>query len=184
DPELRMRPTELDARWVEDSSLLLLDSEDLDLARWMIARARAAGVPVLLDAERWETGVREILREVDFPVVSGPLVRELSAAGDLGEGLREIIGDHTVMAIATLGARGALARHGDRVLEVGPPRVEVLDTTGAGDVFRGCLAWGLHRGLGAQEVLAVAVQGAAISCSGRGAQGRLPCRQDLLRGVS
>ncbi|MGE4651947.1 MAG: carbohydrate kinase family protein [Myxococcota bacterium] len=184
DPALRMRSTEWDARQVEASSLLLLDSEDLDLARWMIGRARAAGVPVLLDAERWEKGVREILREVDFPVVSGALVAELSAAGDLGAGLRELVGDRTVMAIATLGARGALARHGDRVLEVEAPRVEVLDTTGAGDVFRGCLAWGLHRGLGAEEVLAVAVRGAALACSGRGAQGKLPLREELLGGAS
>lgn len=184
DPALRMRLTELDTRRIESSALLMLDSEDLDVARWVVARARAAGVPVLLDAERWETEVREILREVDFPIVSGAMARQLSAAGDLGEGLRELMGADTVMAIATLGARGAVARHGERVLEVASPRVEVLDTTGAGDVFRGCFAWGLHRGLGAEELLAVAVRGAAFSCSGRGAQDKLPGREDLLRGGS
>ena len=184
DPALRMSPTELDARRIESSALLLLDSEDLDAARWVIARARAAGVPVILDAERWETEVREILREVDFPIVSGAVVRQLSAAGDLGEGLRELMGARTVMATATLGARGAVARRGERVLEAAPPRVEVLDTTGAGDVFRGCFAWGLHRGLGAEELLSAAVRGAAFSCSGRGAQGKLPGREDLLGGGS
>ena len=38
----------MDARRIESSALLLLDSEDLDAARWVIARARAAGVPSVL----------------------------------------------------------------------------------------------------------------------------------------
>jgi fructokinase len=35
----------------------------------------------------------------------------------------------------TLGARGALLLHGGELLQVPAPRVEVVDTTGAGDGF-------------------------------------------------
>jgi len=180
DPELRLQVERLDSAWIESGALLLLDCEDLDLAHWAISRARAASVPVMLDADRWEPAHRDLLRGVDFPIVSGAVARGLAAADELGEGLREIMGPRTVMATATLGARGATARLGSRVLEQSPPPVEVLDTTGAGDVFRGCFAWALHRGLGAAGVLAAAVRGAALSCSGRGAQGQLPSRDALL----
>ena len=179
DPRLRLDRDRLDASWIASSDLILLDCEDLDLARWVVARARAAAVPIVLDVDRWEPSLRELLRNVDFPIVSGAVARELSSTEQLGEGLREISGEHTVMAIATLGAQGATARYGNRVLEQRPPEVSVRDTTGAGDVFRGCFAWALHRGLGARGVLAAAVRGSAMACEGHGAQECLP-REDLL----
>ena len=183
-PELQLRVESSEAARIESSALLLLDCEDLEVARWAIARARAAGVPVVLDADCWEPAIRALLRVVDFPIVSGSIARELAASGSLGEGLRELMGDSTVMATATLGARGAVAHRGEQVLECSPPRVAVLDSTGAGDIFRACFVWALQRGLGAEDVLAAAVAGATDSCQGRGAQGRLPSPDTLLAAVS
>jgi len=183
DPSLRLRVERLERDLIGASALLLLDTEDRDAARWVIERAREAGVPVLLDAECCEPEVRELLRKVAFPIVSGAVAREVSAAGGLEEGLREFVGAETVMVTATLGARGAAARFGSRFIQQAPPPVDVLDTTGAGDIFRSCFAWALHRGLNADGVLATAVRGSALSCSGRGAQGHLPNRDDLLAAI-
>jgi ribokinase len=48
--------------------------------------------------------------------------------------------------VLTLGAEGAEAFHGDEELRVPAEQVQVVDTTGAGDVFCASFALALERG--------------------------------------
>ena len=48
------------------------------------------------------------------------------------------------LVVVTLGERGAIALHGRALVEVRAPRVEVVDTVGAGDVFGAALVAWLH----------------------------------------
>jgi sugar/nucleoside kinase (ribokinase family) len=83
------------------------------------------------------------------------------------------------MLVLTRGERGAVALSGDRVLEVPALEIQAVDTTGAGDVFRGAFAAALLEGLGARETLAFASAAAGLACLGRGAQGALPARDQV-----
>ena len=79
----------------------------------------------------------------------------------------------------TLGERGVLARRGKETLHVPAPRVEVVDTTGAGDGFvAGLLASApLEGDLGSALTMACAV-GSRV-CTRLGAVAGLPTRADL-----
>jgi sugar/nucleoside kinase (ribokinase family) len=81
------------------------------------------------------------------------------------------------MTVATLGSEGSLARFEGREIRTPAITVEVLDTTGAGDAFRGGLAsaW-LRAGNGAQvdQLLRYANAVAALNCRAVGAQAGLP----------
>ncbi|MFI6638160.1 ribokinase [Streptomyces sp. NPDC050504] len=81
--------------------------------------------------------------------------------------------------VVTLGAGGALAADGERTVRVASPRVEAVDTTGAGDAFTAALAWRL--GLGDDLVAAVrfAVRVGAAAVTRRGAQDSYPTRGEL-----
>ncbi|HWA63419.1 MAG TPA: PfkB family carbohydrate kinase, partial [Caulobacteraceae bacterium] len=85
-----------------------------------------------------------------------------------------LIGKVGKAVVVTLGARGAmLFQHHRPPIAAPPPKVEVVDTTGAGDAFTGAfaarwadgadpasaLAWGLAAGS-----LACTRKGAAVSC--------------------
>ncbi|MEI6710688.1 MAG: ribokinase, partial [Actinomycetota bacterium] len=77
--------------------------------------------------------------------------------------------------IVTLGARGAVHyQKGREVLRVGAPRVEVVDTVGAGDVFCAAYAVQLARHASADDALRFAVTAGALATRGVGAQGALP----------
>lgn len=78
-------------------------------------------------------------------------------------------------AVLTLGARGALVAEllGPRaeVTEVPAPKVDVVDTTGAGDAFVGALAWRLATRDTLREASALAAQVGAEATTVQGAQG-------------
>jgi sugar/nucleoside kinase (ribokinase family) len=57
--------------------------------------------------------------------------------------------------------------------------VEIVDTTGAGDVFRGALIDALLRGDAPHDILRFANAAAAISCTREGAIGGVPTRQEI-----
>ena len=152
--------------------LLLLDATDLALATTLAERARAEGVPVLLDLDAPAQGFERLLAAVDFPIVSQGFAA--AAYGSPPSALARLAALGARLPVVTLGAAGAMAQLGGRVLMSPAFAVEAVDTTGAGDVFHGAFAWGLLQGFGAEELLHVANAAAALACRELGAQGALP----------
>lgn len=80
----------------------------------------------------------------------------------------------------TLGARGAeLYRHGEKVAAATPPKVRVVDTTGAGDAFVGALVVALIENQPPGEALAFACAAGALAATRPGAQTSLPRRAEV-----
>ncbi len=178
DAGLRLPRETLLADDVARAQLLLVDLEHPDASQRAAALARSAGIPVVLDADQATEEAVAIAREVDFPIVSLGFAEEFSSDGSPETALRELWGPRTRMAVVTRGERGSIALFEDRILETPAPRVLPVDTTGAGDVFRGAFAWSLIRGFGPRRSLAEANAMAAENCRGRGSQGALPGRGD------
>ncbi|MCZ7414392.1 MULTISPECIES: ribokinase [unclassified Streptomyces] len=81
--------------------------------------------------------------------------------------------------VVTLGAAGALARGPEGTALVPAPRVEAVDSTGAGDAFTGALAWRLARGDGLATAVRFAVRAGAASVAQPGAQSSYPSPGEL-----
>jgi sugar/nucleoside kinase (ribokinase family) len=179
DPKLALAPADLEREPIELAGCLHVDAVDLEASRFAAERARRAGVPVLLDADGAAPGLEKLLGLVDFPIVSRGLAEAMGGRGGLRAALGELCALGARLAVVTLGEHGALARLGDRVIESPAFRVDVRDTTGAGDVFHAAFAWGLLEGLGPEPILRTANAAAAMSCRSLGAQGGLPTRDEL-----
>ena len=84
------------------------------------------------------------------------------------------------LVAVTLGARGAvLSRGGQELARAAPPRVEVVDATGAGDAFVAALTLALLEGREPQPALAFACAAGALAATRAGAQPSLPTRADV-----
>lgn len=68
----------------------------------------------------------------------------------------------------------------DTTFRVGPPSVDVVDTTGAGDVLNGYLAAELARGTDLERAVAVATVAAAMATRESGARNGVPSREAVL----
>ena len=77
--------------------------------------------------------------------------------------------------VVTLGSNGvAIAQPGRAVIRLPSQKVEVVDSTGAGDCFIGAFAAALGMGLSAEESAAFATRVAGLSVTKKGAQGSYP----------
>ena len=96
---------------------------------------------------------------------------ESLVGGLLGLGPRSVV--------VTLGASGALLAAGGSTRRLGAPKVEAIDTTGAGDAFVGALAARLAGGDGLEEAVPYAVLAGAVAVTREGAQGSLPTPEEV-----
>lgn len=78
------------------------------------------------------------------------------------------------IVVATLGAKGAVAYDGERVITVGTLPVTPVDTTGAGDAFVGAFAAALDGGATLEDALRHGVVAGALACLMEGAQPSMP----------
>jgi ribokinase len=82
----------------------------------------------------------------------------------------------------SLGETGAaLYRNGEEIAREAPPKVQVVDTVGAGDTFTAALTVALIEGMSERDALRFAVTAGALACTRPGAQPSLPQRADVDR---
>jgi sugar/nucleoside kinase (ribokinase family) len=139
--------------------------------------AREAGAHVTCDLESIGARTGELLRELTVPILAQGLPEALTGEDDPEQALRRLDAPHARLRCVTMGTQGALLLEGDRVHRVAALHVDVVDTTGAGDVFRGAFIAALLRGLAPEAILRFANAAAALSCTKAGALGGVPTRE-------
>jgi ribokinase len=93
---------------------------------------------------------------------------------------RELVLRHGCAVVMTLGAEGALVAEASGAMTGIPaPRVEVRDTTGAGDAFNGAFATRLAESGDIVEAARWGVLAGALACTGYGAVAALPSRDAI-----
>jgi sulfofructose kinase len=179
----------LDASAIDDgvfssARILLVDGSDARFARRAAQTARAAGVRTLCDVDEATPEVMSLLREIDVVIAPSHFVRLATGREQLRSGV-EALSEQTGAAavVATSGEDGASAWCAGEFVNVAAHPVRAVDTTGAGDAFRGAFAaaW-LSAGPEAPEltrILRFAAKVAALNCTRYGAQAGLPTRADL-----
>jgi tagatose 6-phosphate kinase len=141
----------------------------------LVALARTANVPVLIDAEGEpllaalaekptiaKPNAKELCRTLNVPLqMTHELIDSAAKLQDLGaENVIVSSGSSRVYGLEQ-GAKGEVAD----VWEVTPPRVTVSGTTGAGDSLAGGLLAAIHRGDSFSKALAFGVACASATCA-------------------
>ena len=191
DPALRMRPEDVNLKSVTSGRVLLVDCAETEAATKAARFARKAGIPTVIDVERMRPNIDSLLSEVDVIIAAQEFPSAYTGYPDLGRAVHQLYKRFKAsLVVVTLGDQGSLAVIEGREVSTSGFRVKVVDTTGAGDAFRGGFisAWLASDGNGdVTELLRYANAVAALNCRGLGARGGLPTRsevQKLLAAVS
>jgi ribokinase len=102
------------------------------------------------------------------------LGREVEGVDGARTAAQELLSTGPRTAVITVGEAGAVLATGESVEHLPAPKVDVVDTTGAGDAFVGALATRLAHGASLEEAVAYAVRAGAAAVTKEGAQGALP----------
>jgi ribokinase len=147
----------------------------------LAGRAHRRGARVVVNAAPSTPLPPALVDAIDVLVVNETEARhvaaELGLAGE--EALCDALGRGERQVIVTLGGAGALHAQRGVNARVSAPRVDVVDTVGAGDAFTGALAAALERGAAASRAMREAVAAGALACTAAGAQAALPRRDAI-----
>lgn len=144
-----------------------------------------AGGVVILSAAPAPKSLPELLPWVDLLLVNeGELRAVARTAGLPSDGEPTAVAAtlakrFEVSLVCTLGPRGAFVVTGQGEHEQRAPRVEVVDTTAAGDTFAGYLAASLADEVPMYQALARAVAAASITVTREGAAAAIPLAHEV-----
>jgi sulfofructose kinase len=179
---LEIRPGQVDRRWIERARLLHVDGHDVAAATQAARWARDARTPVTADIDNLYPGVEALLELVDHLLVTADFPARLLGVDDPFESLPLLARRYGCRVTGvTLGARGALAWDGTLFHHSPGFIVDVVDTTGAGDIFHGGYAWALLAAWDLPRRLDFACAAAALNCTAPGARGGIRPLEETLR---
>lgn len=184
DPRLALTPADLPDGWVARGRLLMIDATEPVVALGAAAQAHATGMPVMLDIDLPGPDADRLLAAADVVITSAAFPQAFTGASTPGAALAEIDERYRPALLAvTRGAQGVVARWQGREIAVPSIQIEAVDTTGAGDAFRGAFAaaWVATSGgdLDPMPLLRRAAVAGALSCRAVGAQAALPVLSEI-----
>jgi len=174
DPRVALEARDVNGDVIRSARLLHVDDVDLDASVEAARIAREYGLPVTSDIEQASEGVRALIDAVTVPIFAEHVPAALTGETDLARALPALRVPHHSMMAVTLGARGAMLLEGRHLHREPAVHVTPVDTTGAGDVFRGAFIHALLRGDSPRDILRFANAAAALSCTKMGAMSSAP----------
>lgn len=176
--DLALRIAELDRKYITSADYLHLDGHHvaatLQAAQWM----QAAGKTVVLDGSKTNRKVsgpmRQLIKYVDILICAsgfGPGLTGRTEVWDVGRAILEM-GPRIV--VQTEGEKGSYTLTRNEQFHTPAFEIDVLDTTGAGDVFHGAFIVGLLQDWPLRKIAQFATAVSALKCTQLGGRSGIP----------
>ncbi|MGG5161047.1 sugar kinase [Citrobacter portucalensis] len=143
-------------------------------ARKAFTLARQAGVMTVLDGDVTPQDISELVALSDHAAFSEPGLVRLTGINDSEVGLKQAKTLTNGHVYVTRGSEGCDWIKNNTLQHQSGFKVDVVDTTGAGDVFHGALAFSLAGGDAPEEAVRFASGVAALKCTRPGGRAGIP----------
>lgn len=184
--DLKLEAHELTDDVIASARVVHVDDVDVDASIRAASLARHTGTIATTDIDRVNDRTLELAQAAAIPIFAEHVPASLTGISDPEGALRALRRHHDGVICVTLGIHGAMALDGDRLIHSPAFAVQAVDTTGAGDVFRGGFIHGYLSGWPLEEILRFANAAAAVSCTRAGAMASVPSveeAQQLIAGA-
>ena len=169
-------PTQIKPGFVEQARYLLLDGTARQASLEAARRARSAGVPVVLDADvqALDSEIEKLLELTDILIPSKSFSQRFSGTNDAAKAIETFRTCGASIILITLGEQGCVCHADGHTFHTPIFEVDVVDTTGAGDVFHGAFIHGLLQGWQLAQTVEFAAAVAALKCAMLGGRAGIP----------
>lgn len=146
--------------------------------------ARRNGIKTILNPAPAQTLSKQLLLMVDYLTPNETELEQLTGQLAANEDELEVIlrqweQTYGHKVIVTRGEHGCSFLSNDKLHHVPSMKVDVVDTTGAGDAFNASLAFGITQGWSMEEAVSFSVKAASLSVTKFGATNGMPSLQEV-----
>lgn len=160
---------------IQEASMVVLQFEiPLETVFYLVDYCYKQGIKTILNPAPFVPFDKTVIDKVTYFT---PNETEINAMFD--ESYEEVLCKYPNKIIMTKGSEGAFMHDGNQLVHIQPKKVNVVDTTGAGDTFNGALAAFIAQEINLVDVLEKANIAAGISIGKIGAQSAMPTLDEV-----
>jgi len=168
-----------EADWLQDIDfsqwdVVLADVRWHDGAKQALTLARQQGVTTVLDADITPQDIADLVALSDHAAFSAPGLQRMTQIAEAESALKKAQTLTNGHVYVTQGKDGCYWLEKGALSYLPAFQIDVVDTTGAGDVFHGALAVGLAQNQPAQDAVRFASAVAALKCTRPGGRAGIP----------
>lgn len=168
-----------DASWLTDIDFsqwdaVLADVRWHDGAKLAFTLARQQGIPAVLDGDVTPQDIAELVALSDHAAFSAPGLTRLTGTEDIHLSLKKAQTLTNGHVYVTQGSQGCYWLENQQLQHQPGFSVDVVDTTGAGDVFHGALALAIAQNNATADAVRFASAVAALKCTRPGGRAGIP----------
>lgn len=170
---------------IENAAILLMQLEiPIETVEYAAKLAYRKGIKVVLNPAPAVLLSDELLKclytiipnKTEAEILSGITISDWDSAKQAAN----IISSKGVeIVVITLGENGALVKNGSKYYNIPGNKVDVVDTTAAGDTFCGAFCVALSEGFPIEKAAEIANKAGSIAVSRQGAQDSIPYREEV-----
>lgn len=169
-----------------DGDFLILQNEISEIG-YIMQKAHEKKMKIVLNPSPMDEKIFTYpLDYVDYFILNEIEARDLCGHDGTGDELLELLAEKFPMAkiVLTLGEEGSIYKDQEKVIRQPVFKVDVVDTTAAGDTFTGFFIGGLVLGETPETTMENAAKASAIAVTRAGAAPSIPYRKELSEEVS
>ncbi|KXA90558.1 hypothetical protein AKJ57_04045 [candidate division MSBL1 archaeon SCGC-AAA259A05] len=164
---------------IKNSEYLLVDSHLSKAGIHSAETARESKTKVIADVEAPGDDSRRLI-ELSDVLILPEKVASVYVGDDLGKAALVLLDKGPEVVVVTRGVKGCVLAHDGRTIEKESYPVDVVDTTGAGDVFHGAFIAGLLKGYDYETATEFASGASAMNCKSLGGRSGIPTYEELV----
>jgi sulfofructose kinase len=176
DKSLSKDPTALHSVDFSTYSTILTDVRWIEGAKYALEQAKKFGIPSVLDADITPEAIDELVELADHVAFSEPGLEKFTNCNDPIEGLKIAQQKTKSKVYVTVGSKGCYWLEQGELCHQAGRKVDVVDTTGAGDVFHGAMAVAVAERMQTREAIEFSNTVAALKCTQLGGRQGIPDR--------
>ncbi|MBF0205831.1 MAG: ribokinase [Oligoflexia bacterium] len=172
---------------ITSAEIIILQLEiPLEIVKYIISKAKTLGKTVILNPAPAVVLDSEVIEKVDFLIPNETELEILTGINsksidDVILSSRQLIEKGANKLIVTLGEKGAIYIDRAEIKHYPSYKVNVVDTTAAGDAFIGGFATFLSKGAEIDEAIKFAIKVGALTVTKHGAQVSIPTLEEVTR---
>jgi len=174
-----LQPDEIRREIISSSRILHLDGHQTEAALDAAGQARNESVTVMLDAGTYHPYMDDIMALSNVVIASETFARDFTGGNDLKNALRKIRERGPEWTVITRGKQGALGFDGRNFISQAAFKVNVVDTTGAGDVYHGAFAYRCLSSRDLADIMRFSSAAAAMKCRKLGGRSGIPSAREV-----